>query len=172
MVKIGKILKRKGFENEIIISMDIQEDVEITISKLPFLFIELQIGSKIPHRLLEIHPINNQQFSVIFDRIEEEKEINAIIGKDLWLPSDYSHSLITSEWFDSPVIGFKVWNHDQLVGEIIDVYVVDPQTLLSVKDHQEQEILIPLVEHWILSVDTDHQNIVMNLPEGLLSIED
>lgn len=170
MVKIGKILKRKGFDNEIIIALDIQEDTDISLSKLPFLFVELQEGSKIPYRLLEIKPWTKNQFLVQFDRVEEELAIQLIMGKNLWLPKKKSQSLITSDWFDHPIIGYEVWNNNDKVGEIVDIYIVDPQTLLAVNNIDNDEILIPLVEEWIKNVDAEKGIILMTLPEGLLSV--
>jgi 16S rRNA processing protein RimM len=53
------------------------------------------------------------------------------------------------------------------LGEIIDIIEM-PQQLLAQLHYQNQEVLVPLAEDWILSINPRKKQIVMEIPDGLL----
>jgi 16S rRNA processing protein RimM len=71
----------------------------------------------------------------------------------------------------SEIRNFKVKDVDQkVIGEIVDFSSNGAQDLLVV-DVNGKKIEIPFVEAFIKKIDFKHQSIVMDLPEGLLDIE-
>jgi 16S rRNA processing protein RimM len=73
--------------------------------------------------------------------------------------------------FLSEIKNFKVKDVDQkVIGEIVDFSSNGAQDLLVV-DVNGKKIEIPFVEAFIKKIDFKHQSIVMDLPEGLLDIE-
>lgn len=71
----------------------------------------------------------------------------------------------------SEIKNFKVKNVEQKVlGEIIDFSSNGAQDLLIV-EVANRKVEIPFVEAFIKKIDFKHQSIVMDLPEGLLDLE-
>ncbi len=60
---------------------------------------------------------------------------------------------------------------DQWLGQVVGFGTNGAQDLLRVKPSNGGEVLIPLVDDWILEIDFDKKVIRMELPPGLLSIE-
>ena len=68
----------------------------------------------------------------------------------------------------SALIGFTIYNYDQVIGPIHSYYVAQ-QPLLCVKKNQ-QEILIPLHDAFIKKVNWLDQTLHMELPDGLIEL--
>lgn len=69
-------------------------------------------------------------------------------------------------------VGFRVEevNHGDL-GEVTEVDTATINTLFVV-DHQGEELLIPAQEEFIQNIDQKHKVITMDLPEGLLALDE
>lgn len=75
-----------------------------------------------------------------------------------------------AEFYDSSLIGCQVYDQvGDLVGEVIDVLHLPSQDLLVVEG-SGREILIPFVHEMVPIVDIGTQRIVIDPPEGLLSM--
>jgi 16S rRNA processing protein RimM len=67
--------------------------------------------------------------------------------------------------------GYKVFMQDEkLLGSIKEVIQNPGQWLLNIISTENNEILIPFHEHFIVSIDKKKRIIVMNIPEGLTEI--
>ena len=69
-------------------------------------------------------------------------------------------------------VGFRMKevHHGQL-GEVTDVDTSTINTLFVV-DYKGEELLIPAQEDFIMDIDQKHKVITVNLPEGLLALDD
>jgi ribosome maturation factor rimM len=69
-------------------------------------------------------------------------------------------------------VGFRMEevHHGQL-GEVTDVDTSTINTLFVV-DYKGEELLIPAQEDFIMDIDQKHKVITVNLPEGLLALDD
>ena len=65
--------------------------------------------------------------------------------------------------------GFSLWDHKVQIGVITEVREYPGQWMLIVNDATRGELLIPLVEDWIQSIDLKSKELHMTLPKGLLS---
>ena len=64
--------------------------------------------------------------------------------------------------------------HGRNYGKVGEVTDVDPATLntLFVVDYKGEELLIPAQEDFIIDIDRKHKVITVDLPEGLLALDD
>ena len=69
-------------------------------------------------------------------------------------------------------VGFRV--EEVNYGDLGEVTEVDTATIntLFVVDHQGEELLIPAQEEFILNIDQKHKVITMDLPKGLLALDE
>lgn len=61
--------------------------------------------------------------------------------------------------------------HHGLLGEVVDVDTTTVNTLFVVKQEGE-ELLVPAQEEFILGIDQEKKLITVELPEGLLDLDD
>lgn len=72
-------------------------------------------------------------------------------------------------WFE--LIGMSVFNMDgTFVGIVSNLLDRSQQSLLILKDTNDREILIPLVNQIVKEIDVDEHRIIIDPPEGLLDI--
>ena len=68
-------------------------------------------------------------------------------------------------------VGFRMEEvHYGHLGEVTDVDTSTVNTLFII-DHNGEELLIPAQEEFITDIDHEHRVITVNLPEGLLNID-
>ena len=74
------------------------------------------------------------------------------------------------EFFYHQLLGMEVrTNIGAVVGEVTEVYELDPNDILCVQGH-EGEILIPFSKEIVLQVNADEKYIVIDPPDGLLDL--
>ena len=90
-----------------------------------------------------------------------------MIGKEIYLPLTYSPE---QEDLDIQYVNFLAIDHTHgLLGKIIDVQKNSAQSLFVI-NYQQKEILIPIVDNYIQSVDVQKKEIVLRTPDGLLTL--
>ena len=62
--------------------------------------------------------------------------------------------------------------HHGLLGEVIDVDTTTVNTLFVVEGAEEEELLVPAQEEFIVGIDQKQKLITVELPEGLLNLEE
>ena len=92
---------------------------------------------------------------------------------DVYFPVKYAEPEVEDGNFTwNFFIGFEVDDEKYgTIGTIVDVDTTTINTLLVIEGLEEEEILIPAQESFIVGVDTDERVLVVNLPEGLLDME-
>jgi 16S rRNA processing protein RimM len=93
-------------------------------------------------------------------------------GAELWVEADLFVSEDGESLYLSEILNFEL--HDEklgLVGTIQDFSSNGVQDLLIV-ENENSEFEIPFVKEFVISMDFDKQSILMNLPDGLLQIND
>ena len=69
-------------------------------------------------------------------------------------------------------VGFRMEDvHHGLLGEVVDVDITTVNTLFVVEQEGE-ELLVPAQEEFILGIDQEKKLITVELPEGLLNLDD
>jgi 16S rRNA processing protein RimM len=164
---LGKIAKKFSFKGEVLLYLDTDEPelyenlesvlVEINKNLIPF-FIEN--GS--------LH--KNDFLRVKFEEVDSEEEADSIMGCELYLPLTMLPKLEGNKFYFHEVIGFEI--EDKRVGvfgKIVSVNDSTAQPLFEVLNG-ELELLIPMIDHFIVEIDRKNKKVVMDLPEGLIEM--
>lgn len=64
------------------------------------------------------------------------------------------------------------WLKHRTMGEVIDVDTTTVNTLFVVEGAEEEELLVPAQEEFIVGIDQKQKLITVELPEGLLNLEE
>ncbi|MFY7743300.1 MAG: ribosome maturation factor RimM [Flavobacterium sp.] len=164
---LGKIAKKFSYKGEVLVYLDTDEPelyenmesvfVEINKDLVPF-FIENSALHK------------NDFLRVKFEDIDNEEQADEILGCELYLPLSFLPKLEGNQFYYHEVIGFEI--EDQrlgVVGKIVSVNDSTAQPLFEVLNGTV-EILIPMIDQFLVKIDRDNKKVVMNLPEGLVEM--
>jgi len=106
----------------------------------------------------------------LIDWNEPEEESDAIIGNDLYLPLKMLPKLSGNKFYFHEVIGFEVEDKRLgFVGEIQSINDTTAQPLFEVLKG-DTEILIPMIDHFLVKIDRENKKVMMDLPEGLIEM--
>ncbi|MDR0789366.1 MAG: ribosome maturation factor RimM [Bacteroidales bacterium] len=162
---LGKITKSFSFKGELVAFFDVDEPLEY--SELDGMYI--QINNRLVLYVIESIRINNHKAFVKFaDTTVEDSE--RLIGKELYLPLTLLPPLEGKKFYYHEVVGFNV--EDEVFGSIGSVReVIDnsPQALFSI-DHCGKEVLVPIIDDFIVSIDREQKLITLHCPEGLINL--
>jgi 16S rRNA processing protein RimM len=164
---LGKIAKKFSFKGEVLLYLDTDEPelyenlesvlVEMNKNLIPF-FIENSSLHK------------NDFLRVKFEEVDSEEEADSIIGCEIYLPLTMLPKLEGNKFYFHEVIGFKVEDKRLgIVGEIVSINDTTAQPLFEVLNNGV-EILIPMIDHFLLEIDRKNKKVVMDLPEGLIEM--
>ena len=91
---------------------------------------------------------------------------------EVYFPAKHAEDAKPGELTWDFFVGFRV--EEVNYGDLGEVTEVDTATIntLFVVDHQGEELLIPAQEEFILNIDQKHKVITMDLPKGLLALDE
>lgn len=166
--KIGLFNKPHGVHGELSFTFtdDIFDRVEsdYLICKLngifvPFFIEEYRFRSD-NTALIKLEGVDSTEKAAMFTNIE------------VYFPAKHAESGDQGELTWDFFVGFRMEEvHEGYLGEIIEVDNTTVNTLFIV-DHQGEELLVPAHDEFIENIDEQHKVITVNLPKGLLDLED
>ena len=99
-----------------------------------------------------------------------EEEADAILGNALYLPLDRLPKLSGKKFYFHEVIGFEIEDKKHgIIGKIVSVNDTTAQPLFEVLNG-DIEMLIPMVDHFLLKIDRENKKVMMDLPDGLIEM--
>ena len=164
---LGKIAKKFSFKGEVLIYLDTDEPE--LYENLESVFVERN-KHLVPFFIENGSLHKNDFLRVLFEDINTEADADALIGSDIYLPLNMLPKLSGNKFYFHEVIGFEIEDKRLgFVGEIQSINDTTAQPLFEVlKDGAE--ILIPMIDHFLVKVDRENKKIIMDLPEGLIEM--
>ncbi|BEH00533.1 ribosome maturation factor RimM [Bacteroides sedimenti] len=109
---------------------------------------------------------------VKLEGIDSTEKARRFTNVDVYFPVKYAEETTMENLSWDFFVGFHVT--DKRLGEIGTVVDVDDSTIntLFVIDRNGEELLVPAQEEFILKMDAKKKRMTVNLPDGLLSLED
>ncbi len=167
LISIAKILNFHGIKGDAKIGFTKGKEEQIQSLKKVFVkkhanYSELNVSNVRFHKHFAI--IKFKEFNTVND-VEEFK------GCDLYLPKEQvEENLSNDEYLISDLIGMDVYDEDDsCVGTVIAVGENLANDLLSIKDANGKEHLVPFVKEIVPVVDLKGKKVVINNIEGLIN---
>ena len=159
-VYYGKFLKPHGTKGEI----GLQSDGFTLGDDCDFVACDID-GILVP---FFFETINNDTSIVKVERMESAEDVRFLTNRDAYIPKQWVEESEELTW--SYFKGFKAI--DTEMGELGEIIDVDDNTIntLFVIDGEDDEILIPAQEEFIVNIDHENKEIIFDLPEGLVSM--
>jgi len=165
-ILLGRISRIHGYEGSVVIKLE-QGFIE-NIPEMESVFIEIE-GRPVPFFISQTEYQGGDILKMKFEGYQTDNKISGFIGCRVFLTTA---AVTQDEIQDFEIlIGFKVLLNDKrILGKITQVAHNPGQDLLSILTPENKEILIPLHEDFIAKVDKRSKTIVMDLPEGLIEL--
>lgn len=158
--EIGYFSKTHGVKGHLIL----KSEAEFYFEEINAVFLETS-GSKAPYFISEIKE-SNTGLIVLLEEVNAIEKAKLLIGKKVFIDSQF----ISEENPEEDYVGFELIDaHYGSLGQILEVNDSGPQVLVSIL-YKEKEIILPLVEAFIESIDTAKKKIQFNAPEGLIKL--
>lgn len=166
VVKIGFFSKPHGVSGELRLEFD-----EGVFEEMPSDYIVCAMEGILVPFFIESYRLGGGNTGYVkFQRVDDLSYANRFIGVDAYLPKELVDEEQVANPYDA-ILGFLL--SDERLGELGRVREVDETTsnVLFVIDYEDREVLIPVHEDLIVSVDQEREIIFVDLPEGLLDLE-
>ncbi len=164
---LGKITSKFSFKGELLAKLDTDEPglyenlesvfVEINKNLVPFFI----VASKL-HR--------SDLLRIRFEDVDDEESADSLLGSDLFLPLSMLPKLEGDKFYYHEIIGFKAEDTVKgYFGTITSIKENAAQPLFQIHNNGV-EILIPLIDDFIVKVDRKNKTIILKTPEGLIDM--
>ncbi|POS01243.1 ribosome maturation factor RimM [Flavobacterium croceum] len=164
---LGKIAKKFSFKGEVLIYLDTDEP-EI-YEEMESIFVEF--GKNLVPFFIENSSLHKNDFlKVKFEDVDTEQQADEIIGSAVYLPLSALPKLEGNKFYYHEVIGFDI--EDQrlgVFGKITSINDSSAQPLFEVVNGTI-EILVPMIDQFLVKIDRENKKVIMNLPEGLVEM--
>ena len=164
---LGKIAKKFSFKGEVLLYLDTDEPE--LYENLESVFVECN-KHLVPFFIENSNLHKNDFLRVRFEDVTNEEEADALLGNAVYLPLKMLPKLTGNIFYYHEVIGFEV--EDQrlgIVGKIQSINDSSAQPLFEVLN-REVEILIPMIDLFLVKIDRENKKVIMDLPEGLIEM--
>jgi 16S rRNA processing protein RimM len=164
---LGKIAKKFSFKGEVLIYLDTDEPE--LYENMESVFVEFN-NNLVPFFIENSSLHKNDFLRVRFEDVTTEEEADRILGSAVYLPLNKLPKLTGNKFYYHEVIGFEI--EDQrlgVFGKIVAVNDSSAQILFEVLNGDIQ-ILIPMIDHFLVKIDRENKKVMMNLPEGLVEM--
>lgn len=164
---LGKITKTHGLKGELAIWLDVDypEDYE----ELDSVLLEVK-GQLVPHFVEEIQIRPNKSI-IKFEDIDTIEEAQKLVNCDIYLPDDNLPELEDDDQFYyHEIIDFDVIDEEKgKLGKVMAVYTSERQDLIAMQ-YEGKEILIPIDDDIVKTVNREKKELYTHLPNGLLEV--
>lgn len=166
--KIGIFNKPHGIHGELQFTFtdDVFDRVECDY------FICLLDGIFVPFFIEEYRFRSDSTALVTLEGIDSAERARMFTNTEVYFPVKYAEEVEDGELSWNYFIGFRIEDVDHGdLGEIVDVDTTTVNTLFVV-DYNDDELLIPAQEEFIVGIDQQNRLITVDLPEGLLNLDE
>ncbi|MDE1175223.1 MAG: ribosome maturation factor RimM [Edaphobacter sp.] len=182
---LARLLRPQGRKGEIL--ADLLTDFPESIAGRTGLFLipENFAGSSEEVRSIQVLsswlPVGRNRGRVVLqlEGIDSIHAAEILAGLDLAVLEEERIALNDDASYVSDLVGCEVFDGDQRIGTVADIQfpasstgirLEDIPSLLEVRSESDQEILIPFVKAYLVSLDLPGRRIALRLPPGLVEV--
>ena len=176
MQQVAQVLKSNGTDGELVLGFREIAPEDINLQEPVFIIFD---GLPVPFYIESFTKRGNTKALVRLTDIRSMEDVEEIAGKAVYVEDDQIPEMSLEEDGFAALVGWTLLTPeipDQVgddmevieVGEITDFIDIPNNPCIEVET-ENGAVMIPLHEDFILSVDPEYQEIIMQIPAGLLS---
>lgn len=159
LLQIGKVLKSNGTDGGLLMGFRDIDLEDISLEEPVFIYFD---GLPVPFFIENLTPRGNDKAIVHLNDVRDLKDAEEIVGQAVF--ADYLEEEDEEDGFGA-LIGWTVVG----AGKVTDFLDFPANPCLEVMT-DKGEVIIPLHEDLIISMDPKRREIRMNIPDGLLDL--
>ena len=163
-IEAGAIVRPHGLKGEVVV--DLARDLLEVVTES----MELRVtGRREGERVLTVERARNHKARKVvqFKGVSTVEDAEALRGWSVWLTREQIGPLEEDRWFVADIVGIDVYTDgDEYLGKLAEVMHMPGNDVYVVRKG-EKEILLPVIDDVIRSVDIDSGRMVIHLMEGL-----
>lgn len=174
LIEVGYITKLHGLKGEM--QATVTDTVFHDVKRCPYLVCDMD-GIYVPFFLRGYRFRSSETILLTLEDVDCQEKAEQFCGKKLF----FDRKCFTpeeEEAYDEEVeeelgyIGYTII--DKSLGTLGEVIEINDQTanVLFIVDHDGEELMIPAADDLVLEIDDEEQTILMDLPVGLVNLED
>lgn len=163
---IGYITKTKGLKGEVQVYFEFDDYADLELDSV---FIEIN-KKLIPFFVSTYKLHSNSTGYFYFEDIDVIEKAEKLLKKKIYLPLSKKPERADDEFYYTDLKGYIAYD-EKLgeLGEIIDVHEY-PQQFIAVVSYKFREVMFPLNDDMIVTIDEEESSIHVKLPDGLLDV--
>ena len=166
--KIGMFNKPHGIHGEL--SFTFTDDI-FDRADCDYLICELD-GIFVPFFIEEYRFRSDSTALVKLEGIDSAERARMFTNVEVYFPAKFVEEVTPGDLSWDFFVGFRMEDlHHGPLGEIVDVDTTTMNTLFVV-DKEGEELLVPAQEAFIVGVDQEQKLVTVDLPAGLLSLDE
>ncbi|MFO7526240.1 MAG: ribosome maturation factor RimM [Ignavibacteriaceae bacterium] len=148
-------------------------------------FLKLQLITDFPDRLTSLKEVyldffnmkkkfiieeikrSNKSFLIKFERFYSERELNVLVGRDIYLSGKDISQLPEGSIFNHDLLNSEVWRDNSLLGRIKEILNLPANDIFVIIDEAGNELLIPFVLSFIEEFDIKKKRLILKSGAGL-----
>ena len=164
---LGSVSKVQGIKGKLIFRLEV--DYPEDYSNLESVYIGHN-GKLIPFFLEEIEILPKGFARVKLEDVDSGDEAQKLVKGELFLPIENLPKLKDDQFYFHEIVDFTVVGEEEgEIGRVIEYLDIptNPQLLVN---HKENEILIPISNHFYKGIDKKKKEIYVSIPPGLIEV--
>ena len=164
---LGKIVKKYSFKGELLIKLDTDEPE--LYDQMDAVFIMLR-NHLIPFFIESSQLHKSNLLRVKLEDVNTEEDADALLKSEIYLPLEFLPKLEGDKFYFHEVIGFMV--EDKTFGPVGTISGINDSTAQALFeiDRDGKEILIPLNDEFIVTIDRSNKKVIVDTPPGLIDL--
>lgn len=163
-IEAGAIVRPHGLKGEVVV--DLVRDLSEVVTES----LELRVtGRREGERVLTVERARDHKARKVvqFKGVSTVEDAEALRGWSVWLTREQIGPLEEDRWFVQDIVGIDVYtDEDEYLGKLAEVMHMPGNDVYVVRKG-EKEILLPVTDDVVRSVDIDLGRMVIHLMEGL-----
>ena len=170
MQQIAQVLKSNGTDGELVLGFREIAPEDINLQEPVFIIFD---GLPVPFYIESFQKRGNTKALVRLTDIRSQEDVDEIAGKAVYLEDGQIPEMTLEDDGYAALIGWMVLTpakeEDAVyeVGEITEFFDIPNNPCIEVET-ENGAVMIPLHEDFILGLDPENREIMMEIPEGLL----
>lgn len=164
VVRIGYFAKPHGIKGELslVTDMDLSEDDLFLICEMD--------GILVPFYVKSLRYKSNSVILVKLDGVDDEKAAKRFVHQEVFYPANRMRTPMVEDFTWKHFAGYMLEDNTQ--GELGVITGIDDTTINTLfrVDYRGKEVLVPVADELVVSVDETRRRINISLPDGILDL--
>ncbi len=163
---IGKFVATFGVNGQLVLQHSLGK--KTALKGLEMIMVEVKRNDLLPYFVTETKVKNETEVYISLEDVLTKEKAQKIVSRPVWLKHTDFYKYVDQK-SNISLLSYMLYNNNEALSEIVEVIEQTHQVLVKIM-YLGKEMLIPVNEAFIISIDNKKKIIVLDLPDGLIDI--